>query len=103
MASYKDITVNLGASDKAMVTVRSTMGEERTIGFGEDGAYRAYLVGADAEIPSHYHLEAELSGGVTIYDDEGPVFVTGECERVRIYRAGMRGCIIQEVRDAEDE
>ena len=62
--------------------------------FGGDGSYDAYLVDEDAEIGTHYTLEATFAHWLRIYDDSG-LTCKLRANIIRIYRAGEFGCIIQ--------
>ena len=64
------------------------------IAFGEDGAYMARVVDEEAEIPSHYKLEATFAHWMKIYDDNEMTFST-RAKEIRIYQAGSMGTIIQ--------
>lgn len=102
---YKKIS--LGCSDIASLTIRTCAvpGESpctilKALDFGEDGSYSAYLVDDDAEIGEHYEVVCEGHFWMTIYDDNGVAAKIDAHDRVdggtiRVYRAGMRGCIIQ--------
>ena len=103
MKSYKDGgIVNLGYSDIAQLTMVVFDGEDilRTaIRFGQDGRYKAYLIGADCPIPDHYRLVEEYwtsgDGWVWIFDDDRKTFTETVREYIKVYRAGDLGCIIQ--------
>lgn len=84
---------SIGSSDIASLTLRDPM-NTYILNFGEDNDYMAYIVDEEAIIGSHYHLEAEFQGWLKIYDDYS--FVTQfTSNTIKVYRAGMMGCIIQ--------
>ena len=62
--------------------------------FEEDADYQAYVVDEQAAIGDHYQLKAEFESWMKVYDDHSFVreFVA---RKIKVYRAGMRGCIIQ--------
>ena len=62
--------------------------------FGIDDSYQAYIVNGECEIGNHYELEAEFNTWLKIYDDDG-LFKRFNADIIRVYRAGMHGCIIQ--------
>lgn len=62
--------------------------------FGGDGDYSAYIVEGDAEIGDHYEQVAEYKVWMKIYDDHG-ISREFEADRIKVYRAGEYGCIIQ--------
>lgn len=64
--------------------------------FGEDGRYLAYIVDSKAKIGGHYELKEEFDTWLRIYDDRGLTQVF-RAKKIRVYQAGMRGCIIQEL------
>ena len=68
--------------------------------FGEDANYQAYIVDEQASIGEHYELKAEFDTWMKVYDDHSFVreFVA---RKIKVYRAGMRGCIIQLLNDSE--
>ncbi|MDO4564856.1 MAG: hypothetical protein Q4C04_04510 [Clostridia bacterium] len=61
--------------------------------FMEDGSYKAYIVRGEAEIGEHYEKVAHFDHWLKIYDDEGLTLDLNGV--IDVYRAGMRGCIIQ--------
>lgn len=67
--------------------------------FGEDADYDAYIVEGEAEIGSCYSLVAEFCYWLKIYDDDTLVREF-QADRIKVYRAGMRGCIIQLLKEA---
>lgn len=103
--SYKEFEKeNIGASDIASLILVGP-GESglqlKELAFGEDGAYDAYMVdGEDVEIGSHYKEVFEFKNWLKIYDDDGLVYRTN-AERIKIYRAGEFGCIIQRINDGK--
>lgn len=94
MMNYKEFKkIYIGSSDIAALTLSSGKGVFRLC-FQEDGDYYAYLVTEPAEIGTHYHLEWECETWLKIFDDEGLV-KTIKAYKMKIYRAAMRGCIIE--------
>lgn len=96
--TYKDHEKTyIGSSDIACLILAGG-GENNVqpvyLTFGEDGAYRAYIVYGECDIPSHYTLKHIFRGWMKVYDDEGKTLtVTGDA--IKVYRAGSFGCIIQ--------
>lgn len=88
---YKKIP--LGESDVASLTLRGGMGSH-VLDFGEDGGYSAYLVDEECEIPDHYDRIWSCSAWLWIYDDTRRT-VRIDAYEIRIFRCGMKGCIIQ--------
>lgn len=64
------------------------------IAFSEDGAYDAYVVDEECEIPDYYKLEATFEHWLKIYDDSSMAFSV-RAKEIRIYQAGSMGAIIQ--------
>lgn len=90
--------IPLGSSDIASLTIRtckpSGAAHVIELPFGEDGGYAAYLVDEDAEIGTHYSLVCQGHFWMWFFDDEKRVAAI-DGEVIRVFRAGMRGCIIQ--------
>ena len=90
MRSYKEYEkVYLGGSDVAAITVT---------GCGEDGLKaEIYLVDENAEIGSHYKLDATFNTWINVYDDDERTYhiYPSPGAEIKIYRAGDFGCIIQ--------
>lgn len=84
---------HIGSSDIASLTLRFPSKAE-VINFGGDGSFYAYVVDENAEIGSHYTLEASGESWIKIYDDNGLSF-DAYAEKINIYTAGGYGCIIQ--------
>ena len=108
MKNYKDYEKQcIGASDIASLILRgiNTNGELelKSLKFGGDGVYWAYVADADTEIPEHYTQVAEFKHWMQIYDDAVAVatFRTKGNEIIKVYRAGMYGCIIQRAKEQE--
>lgn len=87
-----------GESDIAQLILRTDNGV-KTINFGEDGEYSAYFIdGENVDIPAHYACVIdEECAWLWIYDD---INCTQKLNfkkdmRLRVYRAGEYGCIIQ--------
>lgn len=98
-------TKDLGVSDiSTLIAVGMTPDSERTsltdwlktatIHFGEDGCYKAYIVDEDCDIPAYYSLVSEFKTWLKVYDDR-KVVCSLRAEKIKIYRAGEFGCIIQ--------
>ena len=96
MKNYKEFErIYIGSSDVASLTLRAP-NASHILTFGEDGAYFAYFVKGEAEIGEHYRLDFESHGWLWIYDDEKRQQQIGDARTtIRVYRAGLRGCIIQ--------
>lgn len=96
MKKYKEYSKQfIGASDIASLTVRAC-DDVGTIEFGEDGAYYAYIVDDDVEIPDYYKKVFETSEPwLWIYDDGVKVIEIQNEYGFVIYRAGDFGCIIR--------
>lgn len=99
MKSYKEFDVCLlGGSDYASLVLVGCDKEgklaSQILSFGEDGCYRAYLVKGEAEIGSHYSLEAEFAHWMKVYDDDR-VVEDVVAKHIKVFRAGEFGCIIQ--------
>lgn len=93
--AYK--TVSLGGSDVATLIIAGCNDEgvvAKTLQFGYDGDYCAYLVDENAEIGSPYTLEGTFLSWLTIYDDDSLVLHL-HAREIKVYRAGEYGCIIQ--------
>lgn len=97
MKNYKEFKrMYIGYSNIASLTLRAP-NLSHILTFGEDGAYYAYLVEGEAEIGGHYQLEFECSHcWLWIYDDTERVMSIGDARTtIKVYRAGLKGCIIQ--------
>lgn len=97
MKTYKEYpTAFLGCSDVASLVVRDS-GSAKLLSFGEDGGYRARIVDSGCEIPEHYSLVMECDWWIRVYDDTGRTLgiYAGNRGKIRIYRAGLFGCIIE--------
>ena len=108
MKNYKDYEQQyIGGSDIASLILRgiNTDGELelKALKFGGDGIYWAYVVDADTEIPEHYTQVAEFKYWMQIYDDarKTATFRADGDETIKVYRAAMRGCIIQRAKEQE--
>ena len=91
--------VYIGDSDIASLTARAC-DEVFKINFGSDNGYSAYLIEGECEIGSHYTLIADVEAcWLKIYDDNELSFKStnywGKYNKLKIYRAGEMGCIIQ--------
>ena len=98
--NYKQFEkIYIGGSDGASLVLAS-YGKVEYLNFGEDGDYHAYMLPAECPIPDHYTIRTVTRGFLRIYDDDQMVVkLYGDFE---VYRAGMRGCIIREIKH-EDE
>lgn len=93
--------VSLGGSDIASLTLRSPE-VASILKFGSDGNYLAYLIDETIVIPAHYSLSHTFNKWLCIYDDDSCVRkFTGE--EIKIFQAGMFGCIIQVVKKDEEK
>lgn len=93
MKNYKDFDIiSLGGSDGAVLSL-VTDNSIDYLYFGEDGEYKAYFVNEEIELPSHYKKVFETTGFVGILDDDKSE-VTIKADKIEIYRAGERGCLI---------
>lgn len=95
MKTYKDFSkVYIGDSDIASLVLRFCEGGITEVHFGEDGAYSAYLINEnDVEIPEHYELVASGGKWLMVYDDNERT-QNLRADKINVYRAAMRGCII---------
>lgn len=94
MKNYKDYPIaHLGNSDIARLIISSNDKVEY-LKFGGDGSYKAYLVDEEAEIGAHYEQVFEATSWLKIYDDDEMTFKV-YADRIKVYQAGQRGCIIQ--------
>ena len=101
MKSYKEFSKRyIGSSDVASLTLIAP-NRSHIMHFGEDGAYYAYFIEGEAEIGEHYQLEFECSHcWLWIYDDRGRTQNIGDgFTTIKVYRAGLKGCIIQVFRE----
>lgn len=99
MKNYKEFEkCFIGASDIAALLLAGCDQEgdlvSQYVSFGEDADYDAYIVEGEAEIGSHYSLVAEFRYWMKLYDDDTLVREF-RADHIKVYRAGMRGCIIQ--------
>lgn len=108
MENYKDYEKQcIGCSDIASLILRGINTNDelelKALKFGGDGVYWAYIVDADTEIPEHYTQVAEFKYWMQIYDDMArtATFRTKGNEKIKVYRAGMYGCIIQRAKEQE--
>lgn len=98
MKSYKDYEKRfIGSSDIASLVLVGCDADglkSEFLNFGEDGEYRAYIVGSYTEIPEHYKHVYTFECWLKIYDDEELTY-SERAKEFNIYRAGEFGCIIQ--------
>lgn len=96
--SYKDFEKQyIGNSDIASLILAGSSPNGlklHDLHFGIDDSYQAYIVNGECEIGEHYELEAEFNIWLKIYDDDRLV-KRFNADIIRVYRAGMQGCIIQ--------
>lgn len=69
--------------------------------FGGDSSYDAYIVDEEAEIGAHYSFIVEFKKWLIIYDDLS-LSRTFYAEKIKVYRAGNYGCIIQLINPRKD-
>lgn len=104
MKSYKEYERQfIGDSDiAALIFVGTTKDglKANILNFGSDGRYNAYVVDENAKIGDHYTLEMEFETWLKIYDDEG-LTEDYSADKIRVYRAGDFGCIIQLIGEKE--
>lgn len=99
MKNYKEFSkCFIGTSDVAALLLGGCDQEghliSQYVSFGEDADYDAYIVEGEAEIGAHYSLVAEFHHWMNVYDDSSLV-EEFRAAHIKVYRAGMRGCIIQ--------
>lgn len=104
MKNYKDYTkAYIGSSDRCFLIV---LGGDLNGGiksellkFGGDGAYSAYIVDSDTEIPDYYTLQFTFVGYANIYNDENMNMLALSRvlhgSKFEFYRSGNFGCIIK--------
>lgn len=98
MKNYKDFEkVFIGDSDVAALIVAGNVAGEglktHILKFGGDGAYYAYIIDEQCEIPAHYEKVAVFNGWMRVYDDEA-LRRKFYAEKITIFRAGDYGCIV---------
>lgn len=90
--------IYLGASDIAQLVLRTDNGA-KAINFGSDGEYYAYIVEDEkTDIPAYYTCVIDvICAWAWIYDDDSRTQKINfkKDMRLRVYRAGEYGCIIQ--------
>lgn len=94
---YKSYFTHLGCSDIASLLLRgcSEKGQETHIlNLGGDNSYTAWIIDETVDIPSHYHFECEFHTWMWVYDDFERMGKF-EGDKIRVYRAGMMGILIQ--------
>lgn len=100
LTSYKDLTITLGSSDAGDIQLHLNMNvieDFYALHFQEDGTQKAHIVPESFEIPSHYSKEITLFPAesiIFVYDDDGFTYSIA-CNRIDVYRAGMRGCLLK--------
>lgn len=95
---YQKNTEHIGSSDIGILILsgfeRGKGFQLKKLFFGGDGAYSAYIVDGQTQIPDHYELICEFNTWMRLYDDDH--FVRKfSADAIRVYRSGDRGCIIQ--------
>lgn len=85
--------ISLGESDISSLVLRFPCGSQ-VLDFGEDGGYSAYQVDEECIIPEHYTIVFECEHWLWVYDDTSRT-ARFDGEKIRVFRAGLRGCIIQ--------
>lgn len=97
---YKENTIYFfGSSDIAALIVYGKQGKEfkaHVLEMGKDGNYKAYKITEEYAIPDHYKLDIEFDDIAIFYDDEG-IFSKISAEKIKIYRAGQMGLLIQTI------
>lgn len=96
---YKKKDMFLGESDVAALVLRF-YNKVEFLKMGGDGAYKAYIIFNDEEVPGHYHKEVSGEGWCNVYDDYG-LTATFRANKIDFYRAGEMGILIALSRDAE--
>lgn len=95
---YKDFPKEyIGGSDAAALLFAGSSENgliSQWVDFGGDSSYHAYIVEGEAEIGAHYSFVIEFRHWLKIYDDISLVH-TFYAEKIKVYRAGCYGCIIQ--------
>ena len=97
--NYKDYLKDyIGQSDIACLILAGFKEDHgvftENLRYNADGEYMAYIVDENTEIGSHYDLIAKFDSWVKIYDDTSLVHHF-RADKIKIYRAGDFGCIIQ--------
>jgi len=97
--SYKDYPKShIGSSDISSLILAGYVPDKgmvpQRLDFGEDGDYAAYVVtDKNVGIGAHYRKVAEFENWMNVYDDYGLVKEV-KADKIIVYRAGERGCII---------
>lgn len=94
VGDYKGLTVKLGYSDIARLVLSSPDGVQ-ALPMGGDGDYKAYIIGERTPVPEHYTLHSEHRHWLKVYDDESGVLEIYRTEKIRVYRSGNYGVLIQ--------
>lgn len=103
MRNYKEFEKSyIGTSDIAALLLAGCDQEGHLLSqhllFNEDADYDAYIVKGEVEVGHHYSQVAEFHSWLKVYDDHDLVREF-KANRIKVYRAGMRGCIIQLLED----
>lgn len=90
---YHETKRPFGYSDIARLTV---VGIEKAefINFGKDGGYCAYIIDETYDIPEHYELVSEYDMWAKFFDDDSLV-AEFKADKIKVYRSGMMGLLIQ--------
>ena len=101
MKNYKDFEkIYIGGSDIANITVRYCSKNDMKIKyfnlkFNEDNEYWAHFVDEPAEIGAHYEKVFDEKIYWAHFIDDENVAAKIACGNLKIYRAGMMGCIVE--------
>lgn len=90
---YHETKRPFGSSDIARLTV---VGIEKAefLNMGKDGCYSAYVIDETYDIPEHYELVSEYDMWAKFFDDDSLV-AEFKADKIRVYRSGMMGLMIQ--------
>lgn len=94
---YKSYFTHLGASDIAALTLIGPANGRLTshvLNMGLDEHYRAWIVDETIQVPSHYNFECEFKSYMWVFDDDEKT-QEFQSEKIKVYRAGEMGILIQ--------
>ena len=99
MKSYRDYDrVYIGSSDIASLTIVAPRDNgdplAKSLDFGIDSNYFAYLVDGEAKIGDHYKLVQCCRYWMKVFDDQ-ELTLKLHAPIIKVYRAADCGCIIQ--------
>lgn len=93
--------VSLGYSDIARL-ILSAPGAVAPLAMGEDGEYDAHIVdrrdpdNQNVVIPEHYTKQFTAEHWLDVYDDEERTYtIHADGHTINVYRAGLRGVLIE--------